>query len=203
MPLGVSVDLTDRPLPGAHAPHLDPEQAEAWRSARAQLRRVWVKARSGLPLAPEDLNLPLLDREQLLNAVHVPEEAGGHAQALEAMLRRLPNGWGRRMGCDRGWYPLIVELDRGLAELDPNYTLLQVKEKWGALRLYFEGAPEVVGAMQALVDRASEASKGICELCGGPGVLMEGHLRAKTVCTSCGLAEGLLPVEGSRGEVHR
>ena len=100
-------------------------------------------------------------------------------------------------------YPLIVELDRGLAELDPNYTLLQVKEKWGALRLYFEGAPEVVGAMQALVDRASEASKGICELCGGPGVLMEGHLRAKTVCTSCGLAEGLLPVEGSRGEVHR
>jgi hypothetical protein len=131
---------------------------------------VWVKARSGLPLAPEDLTLPLLDREQLLNAVHVPEEAGGHAQALEAMLRRIPDGWGRRMGCDRGWYPLIVELDRGLAELDPNYTLLQVKEKWGALRLYFEGAPEVVGAMQALVDRASEASKGICELCGGPGV---------------------------------
>jgi len=137
----VSVDLTHCPLPGADAPLLDPEQADAWRSTRSQLRRAWVKARSGLPLAPDDLKLPRLDRHQLLNAVHVPDDAGEYAPALEKMLRRIPDGWGRRVGCDRGWYPLIVELDRALAELDPSCTLLQVKAKWGVLRLYFESAP--------------------------------------------------------------
>jgi hypothetical protein len=50
---------------------------------------------------------------------------------------------------------------------------------------------------------ATEASTGICELCGEPGVLMEGDFRAKTLCTRCGLAEGLLPVEVNPGERRR
>jgi len=57
--------------------------------------------------------------------------------------------------------------------------------------------------MQALVDRATEASRGICELCGEGGMLMEDYLRVKTLCPSCGLAEGLLPVEESPREVRR
>jgi hypothetical protein len=98
---------------------------------------------------------------------------------------------------------LIVQLDHDLAGLDPSYVVLQVKEKWGVLRLYFESAPEVAEAMQALVDRATEASRGICELCGEGGMLMEDYLRVKTLCPSCGLAEGLLPVEESPREVRR
>jgi hypothetical protein len=176
---------------------VDPEEARAWRETRTQLRRVRMKARSGLPLAPGDLCLPHLDQVQLLNASHVPDDAGELAPALEAMLRRVPDGWGRRVGCDRGWYPLVVELDRDLGRLDPGYILLQIKEKWGGLRLYFESAPEVKGSMQVLIDRAAEASRNICELCGAPGMLMEGYLRVKTLCTGCGLAEDLLPVEVS------
>lgn len=200
---GVGVDLHDRPLPGADAPLMDPEVARAWRETRAQLRRTLMKARSGLPLAPDDLHLPRLDRDQMVNAIHIPEDAGKLAPALEAMLRRVPDTWGRMVGCDRGWYPLVVELDRDLAQLDPGYILLQVKEKWGVLRLYFESAPELTGAMQALVERATEASKGICELCGAPGMLMGDCLRVKTLCPRCGLAEGLLPVEVIPREVQR
>lgn len=71
------------------------------------------------------------------------------------------------------------------------------------LRLYFESAPVVAGAMQALVAEATEASRGICELCDAPGLLIAGYFRVKTLCTSsCGLTEGLLPVEGSPGEVR-
>jgi hypothetical protein len=182
---------------------MDPEEARAWRDTRAQLRRVRMKARSGLPLAPDDLHLPRLDHDQLLNAIHIPDDAGELAPALEAMLRRIPDSWGRMVGCDRGWFPLIVQLDHDLAGLDPSYVVLQVKEKWGVLRLYFESAPEVAEAMQALVDRATEASRGICELCGEGGMLMEDYLRVKTLCPSCGLAEGLLPVEESPREVRR
>ncbi len=176
---------------------MDPEEARAWGETRAQLRRVLIKVRSGLPLTLDDLQLPQLDHDQLLNAIHIPDDAGEFAPALEAMLRRIPDGWGRMVGCDRGWYPLVAELDHDLARLDPSYVVLQVKEKWGVLRLYFETAPEVTAAMQALVDRATEASRGICELCGEGGMLMEDYLRVKTLCPRCGLAEGLLPVEVS------
>jgi hypothetical protein len=106
-----------------------------------------IKARSGLPLTPEDFDLPHLDQDKLRYAIFIPEDAGELAPALEAMLRRVRDAWDRMVGCDRGWYPLIVQLDRDLAQLDPGYILLQVKEKYGALRLYFESAPEVTGAM--------------------------------------------------------
>jgi len=191
----VPVDLISRRLPGADAPLMDPEEARAWRETRAQLRRVWMKARSGLPLTPDDFQLPALDQDQLRNAILIPEDAGDLTPAVEAMLRRIPDNWGRIIGCDRGWFPLIVQLDHDLAQLDPSYVVFQVKEKWGALRLYFESAPEVAEAMQAVVDRATKASRGICELCGAPGMLMEDLLRVKTLCPRCGLAEGLLPVE--------
>ncbi len=34
--------------------------------------------------------------DELLNAVHVPKDAGEHADALRGMLARIPDGWGRR-----------------------------------------------------------------------------------------------------------
>jgi len=56
-------------------------------------------------------------------------------------MMRIPDGWGRCISCDAGWYPIIVELDAALANLDPNYEVQQVKEKYGTLRYYCEPAP--------------------------------------------------------------
>lgn len=70
-------------------------------------------------MSEEDLHLPDLDTVRLLNALHVPSDAGACDEDLERILRRIPDGWGRWIGCDKGWYPLIVELDRQLAALDP------------------------------------------------------------------------------------
>src|ERR1035437_10528420 len=91
--------------------------AQAWRETGAQLRRTLIKARSGLPLTPEDFELPPLDQDQLRHAILIPEDAGELAPALEATMRRVPDNWGRIVGCDRGWYPLVVQLDRDLAQL--------------------------------------------------------------------------------------
>lgn len=80
--------------------------------------------------------------ESMRDTVHVPEDAGEYAKDLERILLRIPDGWGRWISCDKGWYPLIIELDQKLAEIFPDYELHQVKEKFGTLR-YYIGFPQL------------------------------------------------------------
>lgn len=82
--------------------------------------------------------------EELLNALHIPEDAGEHADGLRRILLRIPDGWGRWISCSRGWYPIVIELDEQLATLFPGYELHQVKEKFGGLRFYWGTAERVV-----------------------------------------------------------
>ena len=72
------------------------------------------------------------------DAIHLPNDAGQYEQALTAILNRIPNGWGRWISCDKGWYSIITKLDRDLAGICPEYEVHQVKEKFGVLRYYFE-----------------------------------------------------------------
>jgi hypothetical protein len=37
------------------------------------------------------------------DALHIPADAGQHAAALEKILRRIPDGWGRWISHDSGW----------------------------------------------------------------------------------------------------
>lgn len=78
-----------------------------------------------------------VDLDEVLNALHIPDDAGEHAAALKRMLLRIPDGWGRSIRCSRGWYPIVVELDQQLSALFPDYELHQVKEKFGCLRFYW------------------------------------------------------------------
>jgi len=82
-----------------------------------------------------------IDIPRLINSTHVPKAAGEHEEALIRILMRIPDGWGRWISCDPGWYPIIVELDAALTALDPNYEVHQVKEKYGTLRYYCDPAP--------------------------------------------------------------
>lgn len=75
--------------------------------------------------------------DEVLNALHVPDDAGEYAAGLNRLLQRIPDGWGRWISCSRGWYPIIIELDEQLSALFPGYALHQVKEKFGGLRFYW------------------------------------------------------------------
>lgn len=57
------------------------------------------------------------------------------------------------------WIPIIDQLDRDIAALMPDYTLTQVKDKFGGLRYYCElpGTPEQVDQAYALI-RVAEAA---------------------------------------------
>lgn len=61
--------------------------------------------------------------------------------------------------CPREWEGLVVELDRQLTAIDPDYTIVQVKSKFDGLRYYFMASDENLRPqMQDLVDEAERKS---------------------------------------------
>ncbi len=138
-----------------------------------------------------------------LNAIHMPEDAGEHAAALEAIMQRIPDGWGRWISCDAGWYPVIIELDRDLAALDPDYELHQVKEKFGGLRFYANSRndnPEHREAFNARIRQAEQVCASTCETCGAPGKLHDEFAWLRTLCDQH--AEARTADEAARWRTH-
>ena len=91
-----------------------------------------------------------------------------------------------------GWRPLIEELDAKLAELDPCYTIVQIKEKFGGLRFYFEPSAgctsEVIDEMYELEHRYENESYLHCESCGSRDDVKTAPHRGywiKTLCSAC------------------
>lgn len=132
---------SDRDLPGAGATPMPPSLQRRWDEYRAAWRALAERAQSSEDLDPGDPGLPPTltsdDLAVIRDSLHVPDDAGQYAPHLERILRRIPDGWGRWISCDAGWYPLVIVCDQGLADLAPSYEVLQVKEKFGGLRYYF------------------------------------------------------------------
>lgn len=140
-----------------------------------------------------------IDPQKRRNALRVPRDAGPYAAAIEAILRRIPDGWGRWVSLDAGWYPLIASTDVRLAELDADYVVHQIKEKFGTLRYCCapsgeDPSPELLDAMDAITDDAERVSAITCERCGLPAVLQRTRCWAKTLCPRCAEDLGYRPV---------
>lgn len=72
--------------------------------------------------------------------------------------------------CGDGWKEIIRNTDEKLKYIDPDYTIAQIKEKFGGLRYYFDSSLEYGSIAHEIMDdivRAAEyeASR-TCELCG-------------------------------------
>lgn len=87
-----------------------------------------------------------------------------------------------------GWGPLVRELlskiDSELTDAEaPDFHMVQVKEKFGALRFYMQ-APE--SSMRArivpFIREAEKASETICERCGKAGSLRNNDGWRVTLC---------------------
>ena len=72
--------------------------------------------------------------------------------------------------CGDGWKEIIRNTNEKLKYIDSNYTIAQIKEKFGGLRYYFDSSLDYGSIAHEIMDdivRAAEyeASR-TCELCG-------------------------------------
>ena len=116
-----------------------------------------------------------------------------------------------------GWRSLLTDLHKELIKIDPDYKLLQSKEKWGILRVYisvqgeshpvvdltaprlrvtgYESGSDVWERATAVVLAAEERARTVCEDCGEPGVLRTDRFWLRILCDACNEAHppGIVP----------
>jgi len=81
--------------------------------------------------------------------------------------------------CGDGWFDLLwtllTEIEKSLAaepkEVVDNFSVVQVKEKYGTLRFYCNGTTD---AIDSLISAAEDVSEKTCEACGQPGEIRPG-----------------------------
>ena len=102
---------------------------------------------------------------------------------LRAKNNSVPES-GVRFECFDGWYDLLWELCetlewQALMEGQPVPEAVQIKQKFGALRFYTDGATK---QMLELIRDAESRSVTICEICGEPGERLSNGVCVKTRC---------------------
>lgn len=86
--------------------------------------------------------------------------------------------------CQDGWFDLIWKLCEDIEKLNPReeFRVVQVKQKFGGLRFYINGARSE--KVLDLIHEAEQKSYTTCERCGNKGRLLEGG-NWQSLCKEC------------------
>lgn len=93
------------------------------------------------------------------------------------------NGYSREQALQSvgpGWAPLVNRVFDVIDEEKLAVLVVQVKEKFGGLRIYAEG-PDYE-RLAPTIFRVEAESYGLCEQCGNPGLLHDVHGWYRTLC---------------------
>ena len=82
--------------------------------------------------------------------------------------------------CGDGWFSIIYE--SLLLLQDEKFTITQVKEKFGSLRIYIDGGNDRVYNVLDFLEKQSEIT---CELCGGLGSIDWSKSWKQCRCKKC------------------
>jgi hypothetical protein len=94
----------------------------------------------------------------------------GSDPEFQNILDRFADGIPCVIDCGYGWANLIRECDASLFAEDPNYEVVQIKEKFGGLRFYFNPTDmEQYSRLNSIVMAIEEKSLETCEECGEEG----------------------------------
>lgn len=97
------------------------------------------------------------------------------------LLKEIKGEYG--FECDDGWYRLIASTLSALnAVAAPNTHVLQIKEKFGCLRIYLDTYSD--GVIDILADAEGRSSR-TCEQCGAKGGLRNDAIRIMVRCDDC------------------
>lgn len=91
---------------------------------------------------------------------------------IESLMDKEMRGY---IECDHGWDELIIKCHEELIALDPNYVPVQIKQKFGGLRYYFDTQTDERTRlkMYETTGRYEALSLKTCEVTGEAGVLMK------------------------------
>ena len=96
---------------------------------------------------------------------------------IEALKNKFLPNYYKSVDVDEGWYQIVVDCDNLLTEIDPNYQIAQIKQKFGGLRYYFQPSDvnngELYVKMNSVVLAYEKIASITCEATGKPGVLMK------------------------------
>lgn len=97
-------------------------------------------------------------------------------QVEELKKKIVPEYW-KSIDVDEGWYRLVIDCDKELTGVDPNYQIYQVKEKFGGLRYYVKPSDpndkDISERIASIISKYEEIASKTCSATGGPGVLMK------------------------------
>ena len=95
---------------------------------------------------------------------------------IEALKTKISPAFGKYISVDEGWYQIVVDCDKELTAIDPNYQILQIKEKFGGLRYYMtpsnDTTEEQRDKMYKVISKYEVKAAQTCEATGKSGVLM-------------------------------
>lgn len=103
-----------------------------------------------------------------------------------------------RFGCDHddGWFNIIRSMceaiENHLKRQDPRpeYEFVQIKEKFGTLRVYGNGHDEYIAGVIRMAENMSAVT---CEVTGRPGRLRKKGFWYRTLCEEQAEKDGYIP----------
>lgn len=92
----------------------------------------------------------------------------------------------------KGWRNVVETLVSNLSEVVEkndlkSFAVVQIKEKFGELRVYYQGANNHIDEISSIVHEAERQSGITCEACGKPGKIVEINRWLKCACEEHGI----------------
>lgn len=109
----------------------------------------------------------------------------------EDSIDNLYNAFGIETG--DGWYQLLYDMCKEIAivletaEKPVTIEMVQIKEKYGTLRVYYdlEGENNVARKISDITQKYEDLSEKVCEECGCEGTLRTDLPWIQTLCDTC------------------
>ena len=100
--------------------------------------------------------------------------------------------WGQWFDVGEGWLPIV---DAALSTIKwnvkennmPEVKIHQIKEKFGGLRIYYDGGNEKT---EGIIDMATSMAERMCEKCGSINNLGKTSGWIRIICEDCAKADG-------------
>jgi hypothetical protein len=106
---------------------------------------------------------------------------------LKSLFSRFENSPLLYFSVNPGWFSILADLHKKLLFIDPDYTIFQIKEKFGGLRFYatFKNiSPVSESIAHDLIALAEQRSCHSCEICGKYGTLSDDRSWKSTRCSA-------------------